>query len=57
MSHTFKKSEKKKVTTPQYASVHQKIARRNSGNTITAKAYLKKMDKEKENATENGKEK
>jgi len=50
MSHTLKKSEKKKKS-GAYASVHQKIARRNSGNTITAKAYLKKMDKEKENGT------
>lgn len=54
MSHTFKKtknSEKKKVISGQYASVHQKIARKNSGNTITAKAFLKKLDKE--NGTKN----
>jgi hypothetical protein len=56
MSHIFKKTEKKKrKKSKAYASVHQKVARLNSGNTITAKALLRKMDKEKQNGTENSK--
>jgi hypothetical protein len=45
MKHTLKK--KKKIV--GYSSIHQKIARKNSGNTITAKAYLRRMDKQNDN--------
>jgi hypothetical protein len=57
MSHVFKKSEKKKVTTPPYASVHQKIARRNSGNTITAQALLRKLEKQDKEKVDGAKRK
>lgn len=50
MRHILKKSEKK-AKSGSFSSVHQKIARLNSGNTITAKAYLKKLDKKKLHGT------
>lgn len=53
MSHILKK----KVVISKYSSRHQKIARLNSGNTITVKALLRKMDKEKASGTKSSKEK
>jgi len=38
------KKKKKKSKWAGYSSVHQKIARRNSGNTITANKFLRKLD-------------
>jgi hypothetical protein len=49
MGHTFPK--KKKVISGSFSSIHQKIARRHSGDTITAKAFLRKQDKK--NGTKN----
>lgn len=39
-----KKKKKKKYKRGEYSSTHQKIARRNSGNTITALKFLRKLD-------------
>ena len=52
MRHVLKKKAKSGV----YTSIHQKIARQHSGDTITAKAFLKKLDKEKEHGTKSSKE-
>jgi len=59
MSHVLKKSESeiKRVRLGKYSSRHQKVARLNSGNTITVKALLRKMDKEKASGTKSSKEK
>jgi len=59
MSHTLKKSESeiKLIRLGKYSSRHQKVARLHSGNTITVKALLRKMDKEKVNGAKSSKEK
>lgn len=46
MGHIFKKKDKiVKISTAQFSSKHQKIARLHSGNTIIAKALIKKLKK------------
>jgi hypothetical protein len=51
MAHVLKK----KIRTGEFSSIHQKVARLHSGNTITAKAFLRKQDKK--NATTRNKSK
>lgn len=43
MSHVFLKSEKSKK---RYLEARRKTARTHSGSTITAKAFLRKQDKQ-----------
>lgn len=59
MGHILKKNENeiKLIKLGKYSSRHQKVARLNSGNTITVKALLRKMDKEKTSGTKSSKEK
>jgi hypothetical protein len=39
-----KKKKKKRHKRGEYSSVHQKIARMESGNTIVAKSFIKKLN-------------
>jgi hypothetical protein len=59
MGHVLKKNESeiKLIKLGKYSSRHQKVARLNSGNTITVKALLRKMDKEKTSGAKSSKEK
>lgn len=52
MSHVFKKSEKR-ISDKRYLEVRRKTARVGSGNTIVAKKYIRKLDKENANTKNN----